>query len=109
MNLELNRIGDPTSINGAGGQKSTTNSQVLQSELLQSDSFLDLITTYYTSLCKNMKKAKKYQDMISNNMASDEVYAQSIDKYNQAYLNVINISLGVFIAMGCIYNTLKSV
>ena len=78
----------------------------LTQQVLSSFDIINLIGEYYKTLCKNREKINEYQSIISTNIASDTLYQDNVEAYNKTYLNVVNISAGILVAIGCIYSIL---
>ena len=68
------------------------------------DKLVEKITEYYMKLCENKKLAKQYMAMVGD---GDElttiVHAQNKRKLNREYLNLVNMSLGIFLSVGLVY------
>lgn len=64
------------------------------------------IADYYIALCENAEKAIEYQKVVNGvyTSNSDEVYQQSQHNYYREYERIFNISVGILIAMGALYN-----
>jgi hypothetical protein len=78
----------------------------LTQQVLSSFDIINLIGEYYKTLCKNREKINEYQSIMSTNIASDTLYQDNVEAYNKTYLNVVNISAGILVAIGCIYSIL---
>jgi hypothetical protein len=68
-----------------------------------------LIADYYLNLCENKKKAEIYQNLVNNqnNSGSEELYQDTVNKYYREYLRILNISFGIIITTGIIYQFSK--
>ena len=68
------------------------------------DNLVEKITEYYMKLCENKKLAKQYMAMVGDgDELSNIVHIQSKKKLNREYLNLVNISLGIFLSAGIVY------
>ena len=67
---------------------------------------VERIADYYISLCENAEKAIQYQKVVNRvyTSNSDEVYEQSQHNYYREYQRIFNISVGILITMGALYN-----
>jgi len=73
------------------------------------ESLINLIANYYINLCKNKQKAEKYQNLVTNtnSSGSNDLYNDSIDNYYREYTRIFNISAGLIVTIGIIYNLSK--
>jgi hypothetical protein len=68
------------------------------------DKLVEKITEYYMKLCENKKLAKQYMAMVGDgDELSMIVHSQNKRKLNREYLNLVNMTLGIFLSAGLVY------
>ena len=106
IHMGINNI--PNSLNSHDTTIFTDFDSALTPQVLASEDITKLIADYYFALCTNMQKTKKYESIVSTNRSSDVFYEDNKQSSQQTYLNVINMSAGILIAIGYIYKILTN-
>jgi hypothetical protein len=106
--MSFNVHPDYSSINVFNNPKNTKvpNSQIYEPNV---DLLTQSIFDYCISLCENQEKAEAYQYLVNQtiNSGAEDLYQNALDKYYREYQRILNISLGIAISIGVIYELSK--
>jgi hypothetical protein len=102
--MSFNVVPNYSSINVYGVNKEDPTSQPTNPGPLI-ETLVLMIADYYLKLCENKKKAEIYQNLVNieSTNGSEELYQETVNKYYREYTRILNISIGIIVTTGIIY------
>jgi hypothetical protein len=106
--MSFDAFPDYSSINVFNNPKNTTEPDPTIYDP-SANELIQLIFDYFVSLCENQEKAEAYQYLVNQvtNSGTDELYKTTMDQYYREYQRILNISFGILISIGIIYQISK--